>query len=219
MRKQGGKRKVFYQRIHVLHWAWGLTFVITRVCLSNLANPLFFITVFYFFLLSILYFRFWFCVSVLNFVILFWVLCFFCDSVWSFVFLFWVLWFCLEFCVSVLGFVILFWVLCFCIGFCDSVSSFVFLFWVLWSCFVQYRPPYVLIYSYMLSCYTLRSVVHTLNRDHIMRQKIAYKRLTTIETMTTLENTKTVRPYYCRHSNRNVTQLSANSCKSASPLI
>ena len=116
MRKRWGKRKVFYQRSHVLHWAWSLTFVITRVCLSNLANPLFFITVF--FLLSILYFRFLFCVSVLSFVILFWVL-----------------WFCFEFCVSVLGFVILFWVLCFCIGFCDSVSSFVFLYWVLWFCF------------------------------------------------------------------------------------
>ena len=80
--------------------------------LSNLANPLFFITVFFiFFLLSILYFRFWFCVSVLSFVILFWVLCFcfgFCDSVLSFVFLYWVLWFCFEFCFSVLGFVILF---------------------------------------------------------------------------------------------------------------
>ena len=55
--------------------------MITRVCLSNLANPLFFITVFYFF-------------SVIYFVFPFLVLCFrfeFCDSVLSFVFLFWVL--------------------------------------------------------------------------------------------------------------------------------
>ena len=79
--------------------------------LSNLANPLFFITVFLFF-------------SVIYFVFPFLVLCFrfeFCDSVLSFVFLFWVLWFCFEFCVSVLGFVILFRVLCFCFGFCDPV--------------------------------------------------------------------------------------------------
>ena len=80
--------------------------------LSNLANPLFFITVFLFF----------FCYL-------------FCISVFGFVFPFWVLWFCFEFCVSVLGFVILFGVLCFCFGFCDSVLSFVFLYWVLWFCF------------------------------------------------------------------------------------
>ena len=71
----GHRRKVIYQRSHLLHWAGGLTFVITRVSLSNLANPLFCVTVF-FSLLSILYFRFWFCVSVLSFVFLFWVLCF-----------------------------------------------------------------------------------------------------------------------------------------------
>ena len=49
--------------------------MITRVCLSNLANPLFCVTVF-FSLLSVLsfVFRFEFCDSVFNFVILFWVL-------------------------------------------------------------------------------------------------------------------------------------------------
>ena len=123
MRKQWGKRKVFYQRIHVLHWAWGLTFVITLTLVTWLIHC---------FLL--LFFNFF---SVIYFVFPFLVLCFrfeFCDSVLSFVFLFWVLWFCLEFCVSVLGFVILFGVLCFCFGFCDSVLSFVFLYWVLWFC-------------------------------------------------------------------------------------
>ena len=168
MRKQWGKRKVFYQRIHVLHWAWGLTFVITLTLVTWLIHC-FLLLFFYFFLLSILYFRFWFCVSVLSFVILFWVLCFcfgFCDSVSSFVFLFWVLWFCLEFCVSVLGFVILFWVLCFCIGFCDSVSSFVFLFWVFWSCFVQYRPPYVLIQLHVVLLYSKKRSTYTEQRPH-----------------------------------------------------
>ena len=43
--------------------------MITRVCLGNLANTLCCVTVF--FLLSILYFRFWFFVSVLSFVFLF----------------------------------------------------------------------------------------------------------------------------------------------------
>ena len=113
---------MIYQRSHVLHWAGGLTFVITRVSLSNLANPLFCVTVF-FSLLSVLYFRFWFCVSVLSFVFLIWVLCF-----------------CFGFCVSVLGFVILFWVLWFCFEFCDSVLGFVILFWVLWFCFVPTGP-------------------------------------------------------------------------------
>ena len=113
------------------------------------------------FLLSILYFRFVFCVSVLSFVtFLFWVLCFcfgFCDSVLSLFILFWVLRFCFEFflfcfgfCDSVLSFVILFRILRFCFGFCDSVLRFcnsvlnfailfwVFmtLVWVLWFCFV-----------------------------------------------------------------------------------
>ena len=59
----------------------------------------------------------------------------FCVSVLSFVFLFWVLWFCFEFCVSILDFVILFWILWFCFEFCDSVLNFVILFWVLWFCF------------------------------------------------------------------------------------
>ena len=56
--------------------------MITRVCLGNLANPLFRVTVFFYsllfcyfvFPLLVLCFRFEFCVSVLSFVILFWVL-------------------------------------------------------------------------------------------------------------------------------------------------
>ena len=70
--------------------------MITRVSLSNLANPLFCVTVFF---------------SVIYFVFPFLVLCFrfeFCVSDLSFVFLFWVLCFCFGFCDSVLGFVILF---------------------------------------------------------------------------------------------------------------
>ena len=59
----------------------------------------------------------------------------FCVSVLTFVFLFWVLWFRFEFCVSILDFVILFWILWFCFEFCDSVLNFVILFWVLWFCF------------------------------------------------------------------------------------
>ena len=90
IQNSGGERKVIYQTSHVLHWAWRLTFVIAPVCLTNLASPLFCVTVF-FFLLSISFFRFEFCVSVLSFVILFWVL-----------------WFCFGFGDSVLGFVILF---------------------------------------------------------------------------------------------------------------
>ena len=114
--KTVGKREVIYQRGHVLHWAGGLTFVITRVCLSNLANPLF--CVFFFILCysAISCFHFWFCVCVL-----------------SFAFLFWVLWFCFGFCDSVLSFVILFWVL----GFCFRVLWFYFDFCDL---FCSYRP-------------------------------------------------------------------------------
>ena len=115
-----------------------------------------------FYLLSILFVRFGFCVSVLSFVtFLFWVLCFclgFCDSVLSFFYfvlgfaiMFWVFLFCFGFCDSVLSFVILFRILRFCfrfcdsvLGFCDSVLNFAILFWVfmtlvwvLWFCFVR----------------------------------------------------------------------------------
>ena len=39
-----------------------------------------------------------------------------------------------------------------------------------------------------LFCYSLRSIVHTMNRDHIMHQVVAYKRFKT------RENNKTIRP-------------------------
>ena len=83
--------------------------MITRVCLSNLANTLCLVTIFFsvinfLFPFLVLCFHFEFCVSVLGF----------CDSVLRFVFLFW--------------FVILFWILRFWFEFCDFVLGFAILF-------------------------------------------------------------------------------------------
>ena len=73
-----------------------------------------------------------FCIFVLGFVIMFWLL-------W---FCFRVLWFCFDFCASVLNFAILFWFLWFCFEFCDFVLGFAILFYGFVILFCSYRPPY-----------------------------------------------------------------------------
>ena len=144
-------------------------------------------------------------------------LLFFFSAIY-FVFPFFVLCFRFEFCDSVLGFVILFWVLCFCFGFRDSVLSFVFLYWVLWFCFefcvsvlgfvilfcsvsatVRFNiVTCCLLYSEKRSTYTEQRPHHA-SENRLQEDNNDSKQW---------QHWKMLKP--SGHSNRNVTQLSAN---------